>query len=95
MWLTFESGSLVLSVYIDLVVVSLEMLFVIRDAILHSVSLMEEIEINCQPPSVVQCVYFPFVCMYCGHVYKVYSSHPMSPCSNVSSAPPLCSLSPR
>ena len=25
---------------------------------------------NCQPPSVVQCVYFPFVCMYCGYVYK-------------------------
>ena len=30
-------------VYIDLVVVSLEMVFVIRDATLHSVSLMEEI----------------------------------------------------
>ena len=29
--------------YIDLVVVSLEMVFVIRDATLHSVSLMEEI----------------------------------------------------
>ena len=43
MWLTFESGGLVLLVYIDLVVVSLEMVFVIRDATLHSVSLMEEI----------------------------------------------------
>ena len=66
---------LVLLVYIDLVVVSLEMVFVIRDATLHSVSLMEQIvdlkDDDCQPPSVVQCVYFPFVCMYCGHVYKV------------------------
>ena len=43
MWLTFESGGLVLLVYIDLVVVSLEMVFVIRDATLHSVNLMEEI----------------------------------------------------
>ena len=33
---------LVLLVYTDLVVVSLEMVFVIRDATLHSVSLMEE-----------------------------------------------------
>ena len=39
----YVSGGLVLLVYIDLVVVSLEMLFVIRDATLHSVSLMEEI----------------------------------------------------
>ena len=31
MWLTFESGGLVLLIYIDLVVVSLEMLFVIRE----------------------------------------------------------------
>ena len=52
------------------------MVFVIRDATLHSVSLMEEIvdlkddELSA-PPSVVQCVHFPFVCMYCGHVYKV------------------------
>ena len=43
MWLTFESGGLVLLIHLDLVVVSLEMLFVIRDATLHSVSLMEEI----------------------------------------------------
>ena len=75
MWLTFESGGLVLLVYIDLVVVSLEMVFVIRDATLHSVSLMEEIvdlkNDELSVPSVVQCVYFPFVCMYCGHVYKV------------------------
>ena len=42
-WLTFESGGLVLLVYIDLVMVSLEMVIVIRDATLHSVSLMEEI----------------------------------------------------
>ena len=35
MWLTFESGGLVLLVYIDLVVVSLEMVFVIRDATLQ------------------------------------------------------------
>ena len=66
---------LVLLVYIDLVVVSLEMMFVIRDATLHSVSLMEQIvdlkDDDCQPPSVVQCVYFPFVCMYCDYVYKV------------------------
>ena len=41
MWLTFESGGLVLLVCIDLVVVSLEMVFVTRDATLHSVSLME------------------------------------------------------
>ena len=33
MWLTFESGGLVLLVCIDLVVVSLEMVFVIRDAV--------------------------------------------------------------
>ena len=76
MWLTFESGGLVLLIYIDLVVVSLEMMFVIRDATLHSVSLMEEIvdlkDDELSAPSVVQCVYFPFVCMYCGHVYKVY-----------------------
>ena len=75
MWLTFESGGLVLLVCIDLVVVSLEMVFVIRDPTLHSVSLMEEIvdlkDDELSALSVVQCVHFPFVCMYCGHVYKV------------------------
>ena len=49
-------------------VVSLEMVFVIRDATLHSVSLMEEIvdlkDDELSALSVVQCVYFPFVCMY-------------------------------
>ena len=72
---TLESGGLVLLVYIDLVVVSLEMVFVIRGATLHSVSLMEEIvdlkDDELSAPSVVQCVYFPFICMYSGHVYKV------------------------
>ena len=45
MWLTFESGGLVLLVYIDLVVVFLEIGFGIRDVhvTLHSVSLMKEI----------------------------------------------------
>ena len=44
MWLTLRVVDLSFNlVYIDLVVVSLEMVFVIRDATLHSVSLMEEI----------------------------------------------------
>ena len=88
--------------YIDLVVVSLEMVFVIRDATLHSVSLMEEIvdlkddELS-DPQCCSMCV-LP-ICMHvlwpCTQgIVCVYSSHPMSPCSNVSSAPPLCSLSP-
>ena len=56
MWLTFESGGLVLLVYIDLVVVTLEMVFVIRDATLHSVSLMEEIvDLKDDELSVPQC----------------------------------------
>ena len=100
MWLTFESGGLVLLEYIDLVVVSLEMVFVIRDATLHSVSLMEEIvDLKDVELSATQCCSMCVlpICMYCGHVYNVlcvYSSHPMSPCSNVSNAPSLCSLSP-
>ena len=68
MWLTFESGGLVLLVYIDLVMVSLEMVFVIRDATLHSVSLMEEIvdlkddELSAPPQFCPMCV-LP-ICMY-------------------------------
>ena len=102
MWLTFESGGLVLLVYIDLVVVSLEMVFVIRDATLHSVGLMEEIvDLKDDELSAPQCCSM-FVLPICMHVLWpciqgivcVYSSHPMFPCFNVSSAPPLCSLSP-
>ena len=101
-WLTFESGGLVLLVYIDLVVVSLEMVFVIRDATLHSVNLMEEIvDLKDDELSAPQCCSM-CVLPICMHVLWpciqgivcVYSSHPMSPCSNVSGAPPLCSLSP-
>ena len=100
MWLTFESGGLVLLVYIDLV--SLEMVFVIRDATLHSVSLMEEIvDLKDDELSAPQCCSM-CVLPICMHVLWpciqgivcVYSSHPLSPCSNVSSAPLLCSLSP-
>ena len=89
-------------VYIDLVVVSLEMLFVIRDPTLHSVSLMEEIvDLKDDELSAPQCCSM-CVLPICMHILWpciqgivcVYSSHPMSPCSNVSSAPPLCSLSP-
>ena len=87
---------------INLVVVSLEMMFVIRDATLHSVSLMEEIvDLKDDELSAPQCCSM-CVLPNCMHVLWpciqgivcVYSSHPMSPCSNVSSAPPLCSLSP-
>ena len=102
MWLTFESGGLVLLVYIDLVVVSLEMVFVIRDATLHSVSFMEEIvdlkDDELSPPQCCSmcvlpiCVHVLWPCIQ--GIVCVYSSHPMSPCSNVSSAPLLCSLSP-
>ena len=99
-WLTFESGGLL--VYMDLVVVSLEVVFVIRDATLHSVSLVEEIvDLKDDDLSAPQCCSM-CVLPICMHVLWpciqgivcVYSSHPMSPCSNVSSAPPLCSLSP-
>ena len=101
-WLTFESGGLVLLVYIDLVVVSLEMLFVIRDATLHSVSLMEEIvDLKDDELSAPQCcsmcvlpISMHVLCSCIQGIVCVYSSHPMSPCSKVSSAPPLCSLSP-
>ena len=104
MWLTFESGGLVLLVYIDLVVVSLEMVFVIRDATLHSVSLEEIVDLKDDvlsappPPQCCSMCVLP-ICMHVlwpciQGVVCVYSSHPMSPCSNVSSAPPLCSLSP-
>ena len=90
-------------VYIDLVVVSLEMVFVIRDATLHSVSLMEEIvdlkDDELSPPQCCSMCVLP-ICMHVlwpciQGIVCVHSSHPMSPCSNVSSAPPLCSLSPR
>ena len=99
---TLESGGLVILVCIDLVVVSLEMVFVIRDVTLHSVSLMEEIvDLKDDDLSAPQCCSM-CVLLICMHVLWpciqgivcVYSSHPMSPCSNVSSAPPLCSLSP-
>ena len=96
-------GGLVLLVYIDLVVVSLEMVFVIRDATctLHCVSLMEEIvDLKDDELSAPQCCSM-CVLPICMHVLWpciqgivcVYSSHPMSPSSNVSSAPPLCSFS--
>ena len=75
----------------------------IRDATLHSVSLMEEIvDLKDDELSAPQCCSMCVLPM-CMHVLWpcikgivcVYSSHPMSPCSNVSSAPPLCSLSPQ
>ena len=88
--------------YIDLVVVSLEMVFVTKDATLHSVSLMEGIvDLKDDELSVPQCCSM-CVLLICMHVLWpciqgivcVYSSHPVSPCSNMSSAPPFCSLSP-
>ena len=71
MWLTFESGGLVLLVYRDLVVVSLEMLFVTRDATLHSVSLMEEIvDLKDDELSAPQCCSM-CVLPICVHAYTV------------------------
>ena len=102
MWLTFESGGLFLLVGIGLVVVSLEMVFMTRDATLHSVSLMEEIvDLKDDELSAPQCcsmcvlpIYMHVLWPCIQGIVCVHSSHPISLCSNVSSAPPLCSLFP-
>ena len=82
-------------------VVSLEMVFVIRGATLHSVSLVEEIvDLKDDDLSAPQCcsmcvlpIYMHVLWPCIQGIVRVYSSHPVSSCSNVSSAPPLCSFS--